>query len=171
MALHTPAPPPSSSGEYPPLLPPGLHTMTLDQLHTLCVVGFPLSVERLPIWLGLRTVVTTLTNSGIVGDLWVDGSFLTRKMAPRDADVVLCLDGNWYDNQSTLAHEQVIAWLSTNLKPTLLCDSYVFFEFPASHPLHDEGVYWRDYWLNLYGYDRDQQPKGIAMISLNRGGP
>ena len=38
---------------------------------------------------GLRAMVGLLTADGIRGNLWIDGSFVTKKLEPDDVDVVL----------------------------------------------------------------------------------
>lgn len=75
--------------EYPPLLVPGLQPMTLDGLQALCVTSFPLSGTTPRIMAGLKMIIDRLSQYGIRGDLWVNGSFLTRKIDPSDSDVVL----------------------------------------------------------------------------------
>jgi hypothetical protein len=42
---------------------------------------------------GLDTIVGKLIAARIVGDFWVNGSFLTQKIDPEDTDVVLHVDG------------------------------------------------------------------------------
>src|SRR5688572_7068176 len=83
--------------EYPPLLQPGLHAMTLQQVHDACVAPFPLSVRRPMIFQGLTDFFTELSNGGIAGVAWVNGSFLTEKLDPDDCDLVLCMDGPTLD--------------------------------------------------------------------------
>jgi len=71
-------PPLVRSPDFPALFPLGFHDLTLDGLEQVCVDLFPLSVSRRPIMDGFREFVRTLTDSGYSGELWVDGSFLTR---------------------------------------------------------------------------------------------
>jgi hypothetical protein len=68
--------------DFPPLLPEGLHPTTIAELRELCVAGFPLSNGRERIMAGLEAVVQRLEQEGIVGDLWVDGSFMTQAIEP-----------------------------------------------------------------------------------------
>lgn len=75
--------------EFPPLLEPGFHVTTLADLRSGCVTAFPLSKSRAQIMDGLEKFVDMLRSEGIVGDLWIDGSFMTQKLDPEDVDIVL----------------------------------------------------------------------------------
>ena len=79
----------SHKPEFPPLLGPGLHPFSWLELRAACVDAFPLSQTRLEIFTGLEEVIRELQRLGITGELWLDGSFLTRKIDPDDIDLVL----------------------------------------------------------------------------------
>jgi hypothetical protein len=73
--------------EYPPLLLAGFHVMDVAGLRRLCVDRFPLSISRRSIMNGLEAVFQHVMGAGLVMQAWVDGSFLTEKLNPRDSDV------------------------------------------------------------------------------------
>jgi hypothetical protein len=75
--------------EYEPILPAGFHAMTIDQIEEICVVAFPGSPTRRLIFERFVAFLDLLFQVGIVIEVWVDGSFLTRKPDPRDVDVVI----------------------------------------------------------------------------------
>ena len=76
--------------EFPPLLDVGLHQMTMAELRGLCVDRFAdRAISREPIMSGLEALLRKLKDGGIVGNLWVDGSFLTQKSDPGDVDLLL----------------------------------------------------------------------------------
>ena len=77
--------------------------MTLIEVRQLCVDNFPNSETREPVMNGLEYVVYRLTEAGICGDLWVDGSFLTEKIDPNDVDLLLHIKPDFYD---VATHEQ-----------------------------------------------------------------
>jgi hypothetical protein len=52
----------------------------------------PLSASRRVIFTGLVTFVQTLEAAKVPGELWLDGSFLTEKINPKDVDVILKVD-------------------------------------------------------------------------------
>ncbi len=70
--------------EYPPLLPPGLHHMSLRELRDRCVAAFPHSWSRRTIMELLEGVLARLEAAGGAGDLWIGGSFVTEKEEPDD---------------------------------------------------------------------------------------
>ncbi len=151
--------------DFPPLLPLGFHPKTLDEIDKLCVAGFPLSKSRKPIMEGLRQFVQKLNDAEVEGDLWLDGSFLSQKIDPKDVDIVLRLSGEFYDAAEPVVRDAV-DWVVTNQKSTLLCDSYTLFEYQTTHPLHDEGKWWYSYWHVKWGFSRQEVPKGIAVVPL-----
>jgi hypothetical protein len=93
---------------------------------------------------------------------------LTEKINPKDVDVVLKVAGTVYDS-GTPEQRAAIDWVIDNQKLTLHYDSYVLFEYPADHPLHMEGKWWYSYWHRQWGFSREEEPKGIAVVSLSAG--
>jgi len=156
--------------EFPPLFPLGWHRTTLSELRRVSVEAFPLSATREEIMAGLEAIVDRLAAVKIVGDLWLDGSFLTEKINPKDSDVALCVDApSMYDFGSDEQHE-TIDWLRRNLKNTdLLCDSYVIFTYPIPHVMFEEGEWWKIWYQKQFGFSREDDPKGIVVISIPDG--
>lgn len=152
--------------EFPPLLNPGFHEMNFEELWKMCVDEFPLSKTRDGIADGLEKMIMRLKDSGIIGTLWVNGSFLTMKIDPRDVDVLLMVDDNDY---SELSSEQleVIDWFeSEDRKSSHYCDCYVSVEYQASHSQHDVGEWMRAYWIRQFGFSRGKELKGIVTIKI-----
>jgi hypothetical protein len=75
--------------EFPPLLAAGFYTRTMEELRKMCVEPYPSSQRRPEIMAGLESIHLRLIGLSITGELWVDGSFLTKKEEPDDVDVVL----------------------------------------------------------------------------------
>jgi hypothetical protein len=115
---------------------------------------------------GLMQFVQRLVDAKIPGEIWVDGSFLTDKIDPKDVDVIVRIDGNAVYDNGTSEQRDAIDWVIANQKASLRCDSYVLMEYPAAHPLHEEGKWWYSYWHRQWGFSRDDDPKGIVVISL-----
>lgn len=156
--------------DYPSLLPLGWHPMTLSGLRRLCVDPFSLSATRPMLMAGLETIVDRLVTASIVGNLWVNGSFLTEKINPVDTDIVLEVDSSsMYDNGSR-EQKDAIDSIVGNLKNTpLKCDCYPLFTYPIPHLLFQEGEWWRAYWIRQFGFSREVDPKGIVIISIPDG--
>lgn len=155
----------SDKPEYPPILEPGLHSVTVDDLEVLCVGSFPVSKTRQHIFTGLQSVIHELGKCRLQCDMWVDGSFLTAKIDPEDVDFVLCVPHEVYDGGSA-EQRGVVDWVQGNLKDSLFCDSYVFFTYPEAHPLYWQGHYMEAYWTKQFGFARSNHFKGIAVIKV-----
>jgi hypothetical protein len=68
--------------DFPPLLQPGLHNITLLQVHALAVAPFDHDQRRHDLYQKLAAWVGALQALGVGGTLWLDGSFLTEKPEP-----------------------------------------------------------------------------------------
>lgn len=143
--------------------------MTLIEVRQLCVDNFPNSETREPVMNGLEYVVYRLTEAGICGDLWVDGSFLTEKIDPNDVDLLLHIEPDFYDIV-TREQKQMIHWFTEEtLKDDYFCDSYVMYEYPQGHPLEANNELDRKYWAKQYGWSRGLEEKGIAVVPIPNG--
>jgi hypothetical protein len=151
--------------EFPPLLPAGLHQMTVADVQGLCVTAFPLSQTRQVIFAGLQSVITELTISGVRGEMWVDGSFLTQKIDPEDVDLVAKVPSTFYDT-CTAQQRAKIDWINGNLKVSHFCDSYLWVEFPVGHQHYWNSEWQKAYWIKQFGFTRGQNLKGIAVVTL-----
>jgi hypothetical protein len=154
----------SLSPDFPPLLPPGFHIMSMAEIRELCVTPFlPASTTRGLIMGDLELIHNELACSGIKCELWIDGSFLTQKVDPADVDILLCVDGPFI-NSATVPQQDLVMKIASNLKPILKCDSYVVAVFPDGHPSHINTMNVLAYWRGLFGFSRQLGPKGIAII-------
>ena len=117
---------------------------------------------------GLEAVARRLSEAGICGDLWVDGSFLTEKIDPNDVDLLLHLKPDFYWT-ATSEQKQIIRWFEENLKNDYFCDSYVMYEYPQGHPLEADNKLNREYWEKQYGWSRGLERKGIALVPIPNG--
>ncbi len=157
---------PSEDSEFRPLFDPGLHMISLNDLRRICVNDFPLSTTRHVIMDGFLKLLNRIKSIGIEGELWIDGSFLTDKIDPRDLDFVLSVSAEHYDNSSEEMRSILDEITKDDLKPNYACDCYLKTEWPKGHPLYGEGQRLRRYWINLFGHARGGDEKGIAVIRL-----
>ena len=158
----------SSKIEYPPLWRAGLWRKSLSEIRAQCAEAFPGSETREPIMCSLEHVVGVLVSAGIKGDLWVDGSFVTLKMNPDDADLLLCVQGHDADNFDS--HQQDIAdWFvdgDRNLKRWLHLHCFALIRWPFGHCLHYDGEQEYAFYQKAWGRSRANEPKGIAVLEL-----
>jgi hypothetical protein len=114
---------------------------------------------------GLSEVIARLRAAGVDSEVWVDGSFMSQKIDPDDADIVVPFPAVTYDS-GTLSQRAALEWVNSDLTTAHHCDSYVFAEYPAGHHLHAFGDNRRAYWTKWFGERRDGTPKGIAVIRV-----
>ena len=76
---------------YPPLFPPGLSEVQLQDLGQLFVgPAFDTPLRR-RMTVQLRMFIGELERLGVHGELWIDGSFATKKREPGDIDLALSI--------------------------------------------------------------------------------
>src|SRR5690242_5545325 len=80
-----------SKPDFPPLLKEGFHSMTLAALRKLCVDNFSLSATRNHIMTELEAVCLSMSLALIKAEVWIDGSFVTKKIDPMDVDLVVVI--------------------------------------------------------------------------------
>lgn len=155
---------PSSKPEYPPLLAVGFHELSLAELRRLCVEPFPLSKTRGKLADEFEKVAERVRAVNLVCDFWVNGSFLTKKIGPSDVDFIVRFDGAVIDAAND-EQNAVIDFLQSDLS-SIGCHSFVHVEFPKGHSQHWVGVWMQAYWLKQWGFARDEEMKGIAVIKI-----
>lgn len=144
--------------EATPILEPGLHTFELEEIGNHFLKDFPSSKTRKPLIDGLKAFVAHLANIGAPIELWIDGSFTTRKTDPNDIDLVIFSPAEVLNNLP--AEKQALFQALTDrpsIKKNFGCD--VLF-----CPTEDQDI--RSYWRGWYGFDRNEQPKGIARVTV-----
>jgi hypothetical protein len=98
--------------------------------------------------------------------VWVDGSFATEKLNPDDSDIAVQVGGEEYD-AAPVAQKVPLLWAAGDAPWTeYRCDCYLFPLYREGHPLYAHGQWRRAYWLNKFGHDRAEQPKGLAVVTL-----
>ncbi|MCM8813202.1 MAG: hypothetical protein NC924_04610 [Candidatus Omnitrophica bacterium] len=109
------------------------------------------SSERREIFEGLHALVEALkTQSRGVVQLLVDGSFVTDKTAPHDADCILVVNGN-FDFASAVAKQ--------------LRHARELFHAHLFTFLEEDNRRYREL-LIFFGHDRDGMPKGLLEVKL-----
>ena len=146
--------------EFPPLLQPGLHVMTSDDFHNLCVSRFGLSQSRGVIFNNIMTIIKLIEQTGLKANLWINGSYLTEKIDPADAD--MAIEFSMQQFNSSVAGQQAVTSLVNNptVKSNFSCDIYCFAK---------EDIVNRAYWLGWFSFSRTDMPKGIAVVQICGG--
>jgi hypothetical protein len=114
---------------------------------------------------GLHDVLRDLSAAGITGEVWVDGSFVTEKIDPEDADLLIRVSSDQYDADP--AKRAAVDWAADAKRAeTHSCDVYKWIEYSRGHPLFALSEDDRNFWTNWYGQSRKGEPKGIAILTL-----
>ena len=118
--------------DYPSLLAPGGHHVTLRQIYRIAVESFaPDSAHRERLFHQLEEFVQATLRSGIPGDLSIDGSFLTKKPVPSDVDVVFTID---LEVSEAMTEEQQAFFTSINQDIYVeRVDSFGVVRYPRGH--------------------------------------
>lgn len=148
------------------MLPAGLHKCSVDDFIVTFVDNFPTSQRRKLIVDALWEFSKEVFAEGIPYEFWIDGSFVTTKVNPNDADIVLFLQ---IPNMNVLG-KQLTAFRQ---KYAGILD--VYFAYAASPENQKQVgvadfqqiVNNRNYWRGQFGFDRVDCPKGIVSISCD----
>ena len=156
---------------YPPLLPTGFHRKTLAELRFLCVDGLPKSKRRGEIMTRLAQQCASIKKAKIPATIWVNGSFLTKARHPRDADVAVWVSAAFVDKAT---RGQCI--FLNSLKYAGREENGCHVKLLLAHPItgRDQSMEQQQahrYWVLQFGFDRNRNPKGIAVVNICGGCP
>lgn len=131
---------------------------TLETFEDVFVKSFPTSSTRSVIFTEYLTYLNRLQK--ITGNefyQWIDGSFTTQKLNPRDIDVVTFIEASLFDANEPLLRD----WNKQSL-----IDAYFVRVFPKEHKqrIFYESDYLR--WLHLFGRSREKKSKGIIHLQI-----
>jgi len=91
-------------------------------------------------------------------EIWVDGSFTTEKPEPDDIDMLLVIDYDRLNLLPTMFQPQVEKLLNRSF----IKHNYNIDLLLLGSGLEEDRMHWR----GVFGYDREDTPKGIVRISL-----
>ncbi|MFJ3431061.1 DUF6932 family protein [Pseudomonas fragi] len=149
--------------DFPPLLPPGMHSLSLQQLHDLAVVPFEEDQKRAELFQKLQVWIEAIKASGIGGQLWLDGSFLTEKNEPSDIDCILWSPRWVGDGMDTPETRDRLARLFDHAH----AESIYGLDFYLETPAPDQILHREAYWRGILGFCHDRvTAKGFAEITL-----
>lgn len=150
--------------DFPPLLQPGMHNITIQGLHALAVAPFAQNQRRHDLHQKLAAWVGALQAIGVGGTLWLDGSFLTEKPEPGDIDCVLW-SPHWVNGAAnvTAAMQQQVTHLLEKAAAENLFSLDLYVEAPAPDMVFHREAYWRG--VLGFGHDRITA-KGFAEVNI-----
>jgi len=144
--------------EERPLLEPGLHDFKIIEIGNHFLMDFPDSKTRKTLIHGFHKYINHLSSIGVPLEIWIDGSFTTNKVDPNDIDLVIFSPASVINALPAKKQQlfQVLTDRST-VRKNFGCD--VLF-----CPSEDQNM--RSYWRGWYGFNRHEQPKGIARVMV-----
>jgi hypothetical protein len=148
--------------DFPPLLAPGRHVMSLPELRALCVTNFALSTSREQLMRSVEALCTAVSTALISSEIWVDGSFLTQKMDPADVDLVVVVQSTSWPGTGQQRH--ILNRVARKNFGSPPCDSYVLVEYPAGSPHFSVSEIMRAYWIKQFCFNRNEEMKGLAVL-------
>ncbi len=133
-----------------PLLEAGIHTKTLEETYLICVDSFKDKQRREELFSLLKMFLAEIKSQ--IGDceIWLDGSFLTKKMNPNDIDIVVYLPSD------AVFVEADVLLLLHSAQTKYQCDAYIV----------ENSLQNRSYWRGWIGFDRQEHAKGIIKVLL-----
>lgn len=152
--------------DYPPLLAPGRHFMTLPRLESLCARAFDEHTPdvRMILFLRLEALVQALLVAKIRCDVYVNGSFLTRKPAPGDVDVIVTVEHAIYESLSEGQMSLLDGITQGDFGADI--DATAWVEYPREHEHHGSALD-GSFAFEGFGVEHSQQwLKGFAVIRL-----
>lgn len=115
--------------DFEPLLGPGRHKLSVEELRSLCVAP-GCDTRRFDVYAALYGLLKRLEGLGVACEAWVDGSFVTQKGAPDDVDVSIMIESLVYDNLSPKAKEFVRDLSALDGKYAVYVDAFVCVVHP-----------------------------------------
>ncbi|WP_437216652.1 DUF6932 family protein [Pectobacterium sp. LFLA-215] len=154
---------------FPPLLTPGFYDFDDAMMKSLCVDNFPESKRRGMLYCNYIQLIekfrTFTQQFGCFQEIWIDGSYTTSKPEPDDIDILVVCDAAKLDSLPQQFQQQVGMLLNRDfVKQNYNIDVLVLMK-NHPNPSHDYDV-WRSYWRGWFGFDREENPKGIMRIPL-----
>jgi hypothetical protein len=145
--------------EYKPLFGPGFHDISSDDVEKIFVEPFSDSTQRELLAERFKAFLAKLEEVGISFEIWLNGSFATKKLEPVDIDVAIFANPDQINNlpQDKMA---ILRYLFDDLAQTKYryhCDVY----FVMSNDKQK-----RSYWRGWFGFSRNEYPKGIPRLRI-----
>jgi hypothetical protein len=144
-------------------LPPGRHAATTAEIEAALVDAFPASARRRPLFEQWRTLNAAIEHFVAIREQWLDGSYVTTKLDPRDVDVVSIVNGSELEGLDAVEEMLLVGLVSGHASRDLHgCDSFLVAEYPPGHPARPTYEAARRYWDDLFRMHRDGNPKGYV---------
>lgn len=138
--------------------------MSMANLLQKTVLNFPQSISRAFLFSELERLHVDLTVTGLICELWINGSFLTEKLDPNDIDLSFACFYNDFEMLDSTLQANVWSLLNGGKRYSPVLDTYICFRFLRDDPraMADGSRDWSEKWS--VGWD--DWLKGFAIIKL-----
>lgn len=140
--------------EFDPLLPAGFHEIELNDLEDIFAKNFIDNSRRVHLISQLRFFLEELSQVSAKFEIWLDGSFTTKKEKPGDIDILLLYNVMELNALSQLEKGMINSLF--NRQATKIRYDIDILLCP------DNDVDRKSYWRGWFGFSRNESPKGIA---------
>jgi hypothetical protein len=123
--------------DHKPLFAPGRHILTLSEIQSICVTSFTQNVRRAHLFHKFEEFFQTFLVSGIQGEVWVNGSFITEKPEPEDIDATVIIPAFGGAAGITVEQRSLID-LTNNGDFGSEVDGFAWEWLPKDHPDYDD---------------------------------
>ena len=150
-------------------LKPGIHKYSIIEFEKQFVNEFSESLTRTEIYNNFRQWLNLLIDIKPPRYLWLDGSFLTTKLNSNDLDLVLFYRPEDITNE--LEGKRILN-LINNISRKFKCDAYFSYCFDHLDVYNQQSIppeirTKKTYWKGQFGFDRNDNAKGIILIDDN----
>lgn len=145
--------------DFPPLFAPGFHDLERDDLEPRFLEPFESRKQRAHLLNGLALFLAELEGLGIEWEIWLDGSFSTRKPEPKDIDILVIADGTQLETLPLTIRQRLRALLLNPQSSKVRFGCEVYFA-DAGDPQRIS------YWRGWFGFSRNESPKGIPRLRI-----
>jgi len=140
--------------EFEPLFSAGFHDIQIKDFEDLFVNDFVNNDRRLYLIDRLRVFLSELSRVSATFEIWLDGSFTTKKEEPDDIDLLIVYD-NAELNSLPRDEQNLVRSLFNRDTSKIRYDLDILL-----CPNNDENK--RSYWRGWFGFSRSEKPKGIV---------
>ena len=173
-------------------LPPKCWEVTLDDIKEHLVDNFPYSTTRSSRFqCFLRFINELTTNVKSCTRLLINGSFVTKKVNPYDVDFIIVIDStkltrtedNYLNslisikNQLRAEYDNYKEMYQNGLIPkerlyglglfNYGCDFFRLDKLDNNHPLYQNYLDDKNYWIDWWSHDRYNNPKGFLDLKID----
>lgn len=153
--------------DYPPLLPPGRHTMTLLEVERRFVHAFPGNARRAHLFHKFEEFMQTYLLAAFPCEIWLDGSFLTEKPEPGDIDATVMIEPH-VGASLTPEQSDLISRTLNDAAFAPEVDGFAYVKLERDDPDYgDEMLDPASTWHEVYGAEHSKEwLKGFVVLKL-----